>query len=49
MGLMMLGGQETQTAEPLVSEPSAFEVEKSPGIDQNPAEFITTSGKVKVK
>jgi hypothetical protein len=29
-------------AEPLVSEPSAFVVEKSPGIDQKPTEFITT-------
>jgi hypothetical protein len=40
---------EVNTAEPLVPEPSAFEVEmaieklkrhKSPGIDQIPAEFI---------
>jgi len=45
---------EIHTAEPLVSEPSAFEVEmaveklkshKSPGIDQIPAEMIKARGK----
>ena len=45
---------ETHTAEPLVSEPDAFEVElainklkshKSPGIDQIPAELITEGGR----
>jgi hypothetical protein len=42
-----------QTAEPVVPEPSAFEAEmsikklkrhKSPGTDQNPAEFIKERG-----
>jgi hypothetical protein len=45
---------EIHTAEPLVSEPSAWEFEmvieyrkrhKSPGIDQIPAEFITAGGR----
>ena len=45
---------ETHTAEPLVPEPSAFEVElaveklkshKSPGIDQIPAEPIKEGGR----
>ena len=45
---------ETHTAEPLVPEPSAFEVElaidklkshKSPGIDQIPAELIKKGGR----
>ena len=45
---------EIHTAEPLVSEPSAFEVEitveklkshKSPGIDQIPAELIKAGGR----
>ena len=45
---------EIHTAEPLVPEPSAFEVgmaieklkrQKSPGIDQIPAELIKTGGK----
>jgi hypothetical protein len=45
---------EIHTAEPLVTEPSAFEVEtaieklkrhKSPGIDQIPAELIITGGR----
>ena len=45
---------ETHTAEPLVPEPSAFEVElavekhkshKSPGIDQIPAELIKEGGR----
>ena len=48
MGLMMLGRQK-HTAEPLVTDPSAFEIElaieklkshKSPGSDQIPAELI---------
>ena len=46
--------QAVHTAESLVSEPSAFEVEtaieklkrhKSPGIDQIPAEFIRAGGR----
>jgi hypothetical protein len=46
--------QAVHAAEPLVSEPSAFEVEmaieklkrhKSPGIDQIPAEFIKVGGR----
>ncbi len=50
---MMLGRQK-HTAEPLVPEPSAFEVEmaidklkshKSPGIDQIPAELIKARGR----
>jgi len=49
----MLGRQEIHTAEPLVPEPSAFEVEwaigkvkshKSPGIDEIPAELIKAGG-----
>ena len=49
MGLRTLRQAEIQTAEPLVPEPSAAEVElaidklkshKSPGIDQIPAELI---------
>jgi hypothetical protein len=44
-GVNDVGWTEIQTAEPLVSEPSAFEFEKSLGIDQNPAEFITTVGR----
>jgi len=53
MGLMMLGRQ-NYTVEPLVPEPSAFEVElaieklkshRSPGIDQIPAELITVGGR----
>jgi hypothetical protein len=45
---------EVHTAEPLVSEPSAFEVEmateklkrhKSPGIDQIPTELIKAGGR----
>jgi hypothetical protein len=45
---------EIHTAKPLVTEPSAFEVEmaieklkrhKSPGIDQIPAELIKAGGK----
>ena len=41
---------EIQTAEPLVPEPSAFEIEvaiekQSPGIEQIPAEFIKAGGK----
>jgi len=52
MGLMMLG-RPIHTAEPLVPEPSAVEVElaivelkshKSPGIDQIPAELIKAGG-----
>jgi len=46
--------EEIHTAEPLVPEPSVFEVElaieklkshNSPGIDQIPAEFIKTDGR----
>jgi hypothetical protein len=46
---------EVHTAEPLVPEPSAFEVEmaiemlkrhKSPGIDQIPAELIKAGGRI---
>jgi len=53
MGLRMLDRQK-YTAEPLVTEPSASEVElvfdklkshKSPGIDQIPAELIKTGGR----
>jgi hypothetical protein len=36
-----------ETAEPVVSQPSAFEAEmsiKSPGTDQIPAEFIKVTG-----
>jgi hypothetical protein len=49
-----LGGIEIHTAEPLVPEPSPFEVEiaiakskmyKSPGIDQIPAELIQAGDK----
>jgi len=45
---------EIHTVEPLVPEPSAFEIElaieklkshKSPGIEQNPAEFIKPGGR----
>ena len=50
---MGLRQAETHTAEPLVPEPSAFEVElvigklkshKSPGIDEIPAELIKAGG-----
>jgi hypothetical protein len=53
MGLVMLGRQKL-TAEPIVPEPSIFEVEmnteklkrcKSPGIDQIPAELIKAGGR----
>ena len=46
---------EIHTAEPLVTEPSAFEVEvaieklkrhKSPGIDQIPPELIKAAGRI---
>jgi len=52
-GVKDVGQAETHTAEPLVSEPSAFEVElaigklkshKSPGIDGIPAELIKAGG-----
>ena len=52
-GVNETGQAETHTAEPLVPEPSIFEVElaieklknhKSPGIDQIPAELIQTGG-----
>ena len=54
MRLRMFRQEEIHTAEPLVPEPSAFEVElaiekikshKSPGIDQIPAELIKAGGK----
>jgi len=54
MGLMILGRQEIHTAESLVLQPSAYEVElaieklrshKSPGIDQIPAELIKAGSK----
>jgi len=53
MGLVRLGRQK-YTAEPLVPEPSALEVElaieklkshKSPGIEQIPAELIKAGGR----
>jgi len=52
-GVKVVGQAEIHTAEPLVPEPSAAEVElaidmlkshKSPGIDQIPAELIKTGG-----
>jgi len=52
-GVSDVGQKEIHTAEPLVLEPSAFEVEmatgkvkchKSSGIDQIPAEFIKVEG-----
>jgi len=54
MGLRIVGQAEIHTAEPLVPEPSATEVElvmdklkshKSPGIDQIPAELIKAGGR----
>ena len=53
-GVKDVGQAEIHTAEPLVPEPSAFEVEldidkikshKSPGIDQIPAELIKAGGR----
>jgi len=53
-GVKDVGQAEIHTAEPLVPEPSAFEVElaidklkshKSPGIDQIPAELIKARGR----
>jgi len=53
-GVIDVGQREVHTAEPLMPEPSAFEVEmaneklkshKSPVIDQIPAEFIKVSGR----
>ena len=53
-GVKDVGQAETHTAEPLVPEPCASEVElvidklksyKSPGIDQIPAELIKAGGK----
>jgi len=53
MGLIMLGTQK-HTAEPLVPEPNAFEVElaieklkshKSPGMDQIPTGLIEAGGR----
>ena len=53
MGLRNVGQVELPTADPLVPEPSAFEVElaidklkshKSPGIDEIPAELIKARG-----
>jgi len=52
-GVKDIGQAEIDTAEPLVPEPSAFEVElaigklkrhKSPGIDEIPAELIKAGG-----
>ena len=52
-GVKDVGQAEIHTAEPLVPEPSVFEVElaikklksyKSPGIDQIPAELIKAGG-----
>ena len=52
-GVKDVGQVEIPTADPLVSEPSAFEVElaidklkshKSPGIDEIPAELIKAGG-----
>ena len=52
-GVKDVGQAEIHTAEPLVTEPSAAEVDlaidklkshKSPGIDQIPAELIKTGG-----
>ena len=52
-GVKDVGQAETHTAEPLVPEPSAFDVElaigklkshKSPGIDEIPAELIKAGG-----
>jgi len=53
-GVKEVGQAEIHTAEPLVPEPNASEVElaidklkiyKSPGIDQIPAEFIKAGGR----
>ena len=44
-GVNDVGWTEIQTAKPLVSEPIAFEVEKSRDIDQNPTELIKTGGR----
>jgi len=53
-GVNDVGQRELHTAEPLVAEPSAFEVElaieklnrhKSPGIDQLPAQLIKAGGR----
>jgi len=54
MGLKDVGQAEIHTAEPLVPEPSASEVElaidklkshKSPGVEQIPAELIKAEGR----
>jgi len=54
-GVKDVGQAEIQTAEPLVPEPSASEVElaidklkshKSPGIDQIPSELIKAGGRI---
>ena len=44
-GVNDVGWTEIQTAKPLVSEPIAFEVEKSRDIDQIPAELIKEGGR----
>jgi hypothetical protein len=44
-GVNDVGWTEIETAGPLVSEPNDFYLEKSPGIDQNPEEFITTGNR----
>ena len=54
-GIKDIGQAEIHTAEPLVTEPSAFEIElamdklksrKSPDIDQIPAELLKAGGRI---